>query len=298
MALAKKKGILLIIGGSEERSGDGRILREYVRNAGDSAACIAVLDIAAEKNPEFGETYKKAFRALGAHRVNVVQISQREEASDPKALALIQDATGIFFPGGDQLAMTALLGGTPIDRAIHEQFEKGVIIGGTSAGAAMMSDAIIIRGDSESAPFLGAIEMAPGLQLLLGVIIDTHFSQRGRYGRLIAAVAQYPHVLGIGIDENTAILVTGNEFTVIGEGSVTIIDASSTSYTNLPHLRKGDHLALSDLRLHILPDGYQFDLHKRAPVSREVVSTKKNGRTRKRLPSARSKEPAGPPLRT
>lgn len=269
-----------------------------MQNAGDTTARIAILDIAAEKNPEIGETYKRAFRELGAERVNVVRISQRQEASDPKALEVIQEATGIFFPGGDQLAMTALLGGTPIDRAVHEQYDAGIIIGGTSAGAAMMSDAIIIRGDSERAPFLGAIEMAPGLQLLLGVIIDTHFSQRGRHGRLIAAVAQYPHVLGIGIDENTAILVEANKFTVIGEGSVTIIDASSTSYTNLPYLRKGDHLALNDLRLHILPDDYQFDLNKRIPIPRESPSSKRNGQTRKRLSSSRSKQAAGPRLRT
>ena len=296
--MTKRKGTLLIIGGSERRDGDGRILEEYVRHAGGSKGRIAVLDIAAEKSPDVKESYNRAFRKFGAGQVKTIQISQRVEASDPEALNAIQRATGIFFPGGDQLAMTALLGGTPIDRAVHEQFEAGVIIGGTSAGAAMMSDAIIIRGDAERSPFLGAIEMAPGLQLLLGVIIDTHFSQRGRHGRLISAVAQYPHVLGIGIDENTAILVNGHEFTVIGEGAVTIIDASFTTYTNLPHLRKGDYLALNDLRLHILPDGYQFDLDKRIPFSREVPFSKKNGRSRKRLPSSRSKEPAGPRLRT
>jgi cyanophycinase len=304
MVLATKKGILLIIGGSEERSSRGRILKEYVDRAGGAKARIAVIDIAAEKTSEIGAKYTTVFRRLGAAKVRIVQVSHREEASSQHALKVIENATGIFFPGGNQLAMTALLGGTPMDRVVHDRFEEGIIIGGTSAGAAMMSDAIIIRGDAERAPFLGAIEMAPGLQLLLGVIIDTHFSQRGRYGRLIAAVAQYPHVLGIGIDENTAILVQGDEFTVIGEGAVTIIDASSVSYTNLPHLNKGDLLALNDLRLHILPESYQFDLNKRIPVSRETLLSRRNGRkhknerTRNRLPALGSRQAAGPRLRT
>jgi cyanophycinase len=290
MRQSRLKGRLLASGGAERRDGNGIILGEFVKQAGGSRAHVVLIVVGAEKDPEVGESYSGAFAELGVKETTVVQITQREEAGDEEALKAIKHATGIFFPGGDQLHVTALLGGTSMDKAIHDRYDAGVIIAGTSAGAAMMSDAIIIRGNAERNPVLGGIDMGHGLEFLLGAVLDTHFSQRGRYGRLISAVAQYPRVLGIGIDENTAILVIDGMLKVIGEGAVTIIDASMSSYTNLPLIRMGDNLSLHDIRLHILADGYQFDLNKRLPVTEEVIA-KKNGRSRKRVHTPKAQQP-------
>jgi cyanophycinase len=290
MRQSRLRGRLLASGGAERRDGHGIILGEFVKLAGGPRAQIAFIVVGAEKDPEVGESYSRAFAELGVKETTVLQITQREEAGEEEALRAVKRATGVFFPGGDQLHVTALLGGTPMDKAIHDRYDAGVIIAGSSAGAAMMSDAIIIRGNAERNPILGGIEMGHGLEFLLGAILDTHFSQRGRYGRLISAVAQYPHVLGIGIDENTAIVVIDGILTVVGEGAVTIIDASASSYTNLPLIRMGDNLSLHDIRLHILADGYQYDLNKRRPITEEVIS-KKNGRTRKRVKSSRARQP-------
>ena len=290
MKQSRMKGRILAIGGAEHRGADGIILGEFIKQAGGPKARVVVIVTGAEEDPEVGKTYTKVFEQLGAKDTAVIQITQREEASDERRLSAVEQATGVFFPGGDQLHATALLGGTPMDKTIHDRYDSGVIIAGTSAGAAMMSDAIVIRGNAERNPVLGGIEMGHGLEFLLGAIIDTHFSQRGRYGRLISAVAQYPHVLGIGIDENTAMLVIDGIFTVIGEGAVTIIDASASSYTNLPLIRMGDNLALHDIRLHILADGYKFDLNKRLPITEEVIS-KKTGRPKKRINSSRARQP-------
>jgi cyanophycinase len=198
--------------------------------------------------------------------VKAVDVSARADALRPESLEAIEHATGLFFTGGDQLHITSLLGGTEMQALIHRRYEKGLVVGGTSAGAAMMSNSMIIGGESDESPKVGAVKIGPGMDLIIGAIIDTHFAQRGRFGRLLTAVAHYPQDLGLGLDEKTAMVVDRNEFEVIGEGAVTVIDGGAMHYTSLPYTEEGNGLSLYGVSVHVLSAGARFDLSKRAPI--------------------------------
>jgi cyanophycinase len=281
MRLAHPKGLLFVIGGGEDKEGDCTILAEFVRLAGGDKARLVVMTVATDEPEEVGLEYQKTFRRLGAKSVRIVDVSARSDTLDKRRLAALKQATGIFFTGGDQLHVTSLIGGSEMDLLLHELYERGVIIGGTSAGAAMMSNSMFVRGPGEENPRLETLQLGPGVEFLLGGMIDTHFSQRGRHGRLIAAVAQYPHDLGIGIDENTALVVKDGVFEVIGKGAVTVIDAGGLTYTNVPDLEPDEGLALYNLKLHVLPAGHRFSLTERQPII-EKHSRAENETTRVR----------------
>jgi cyanophycinase len=163
-----------------------------------------------------------------------------------------------------------LTGGTPLQELILDKFNKGMTIGGTSAGAMMMSSSTLLSGASDNAPKLGSIEVAPGMELLERSIIDTHFSQRGRHGRLLSSVAHNPQVLGIGIDERTAMVVIGNEFEVIGEGAVTVVCAKNSMHTNLPYIKTEETIGIFGVNFHVLPEGYKYDLATREPIVPDI----------------------------
>ncbi len=272
MAQSQAKGQLVIIGGAEDKEGECTILREFVRRAGGTKARIVIMTAATELPREVGENYIRIFERLGAEDVRIVDTETREDASSSTALEAIEKATGIFFTGGDQARITSILKDTEIDTKIHERFQAGIVIGGTSAGAAVMPDVMIVEGDSETNPRMEIVELGPGMGFLPGVVIDQHFSQRGRLGRLIAALAQQPAVLGFGIDENTAMVVSNNQFEVIGEGSVTVVDDSNVTHTNVDEILKDEALAVCGAKLHILPHGYKFDLKARKPILNNVPS--------------------------
>ncbi|WP_315790233.1 cyanophycinase [Fischerella sp. JS2] len=257
---------LVIIGGAEDKEGDCQILREFVRRAGGTKARIVIMTAATELPREVGENYIRVFERLGAEDVRIVDTETREDGSSLTALEAINKATGIFFTGGDQARITSILKDTEIDAAIHKRFSEGMVVGGTSAGAAVMPDVMIVEGDSETNPRIEIVDMGPGLGFLPGVVIDQHFSQRGRLGRLISALAQQPAVLGFGIDENTAMIVIDNQIEVIGEGSVTIVDESEVIHNNVDEILKDEALAICGARLHILPHGYKFDLKTHKPI--------------------------------
>lgn len=266
MASSEIKGQLVIIGGAEDKEGDCIILREFVRRAGGVNARIAVMTVATGLPEEVGRTYTGVFERLGVEDVQIVDTAHSEDASAPKALEAIEKATGVFFTGGDQARITDLLKDTELDKAIHRRYAEGIVVGGTSAGAAMMPDVMIVEGDSQTNPRLEIVEMGPGMGFLPGVVIDQHFLQRGRLGRLLSAVTQQPVVLGFGIDENTAIAVSNDQFEVIGEGAVTIVDVAELTHTNLGQILKDEDLAICGAKLHILPHGYRFDLKTRKPI--------------------------------
>jgi cyanophycin synthetase len=260
------RGKLYVIGGKVDREGDRTILREFVRDAGEAKAVVVVMTVATDQPHESGEDYREAFRALGVTDVRVVDVSRRKDAFDEDSLRAIERATAVFFTGGDQLHVTSLLGGTPMQEVLFRKYAGGFVLGGTSAGAAMMSNTMIIRGDSNRNPRFGAIDIAPGMDFVPNTIIDTHFSQRGRLGRLLTAVAHYPQDLGLGIDENTALVVTDSQFEVIGENSVTVADGGGITYTTLPDIEQNQSLSLHGVKVHVLAAGQRFDLSKRAPV--------------------------------
>lgn len=257
---------LVIIGGAEDRDGDSQILREFVRRAGGLKSKIVIMTAAAELPRDAGENYIRVFERLGAEGVRIVDTETRDDASSSTALEAIAKATGIFFTGGDQARITSILKDTEIDAAIHQRFSEGMVVAGTSAGAAVMPDQMIVEGDAQTHPRMEIVAMGPGLGFLPGVVIDQHFSQRGRLGRLLSALVQEPAGLGFGIDENTAMVVTDHQIEVIGEGSVTIIDESEATYNNMGEILKDEPLAIFGAKLHILPDGYKFDLKTRQPI--------------------------------
>ncbi|WP_350343724.1 cyanophycinase [Proteinivorax tanatarense] len=266
--MEKIEGNLLIIGGAEDKEKDCTILREFVKLAGSGEAKIVIMPTAADQPEAVGKLYNSLFKDLGVRDVEVLKIESRYDAFSKVAQKTIEEATGVFFTGGDQLKITSLLGGTPVDFSLQRAYKSGVVIAGTSAGAAAMSATMIIGGNSDSSPQMGILNMAPGMALFNQVVIDQHFAQRGRLGRLISAVAQNPYILGIGIDEDTAILVDAQaNLKVIGSQTVTIVDGYNSSYTNVSELRPKQALAITDAVVHILPNGYRFDLKNRKPVT-------------------------------
>lgn len=259
-----QSGQLLIIGGSEDKKGECTILREFVRRAGGRDARIAVMTVATSLPGELGSDYRYLFEKLGADLVDIVDTERREDASYSRNIEVIKNATGVFFTGGDQARITDILKDSEIDDLLHQKFAQGLVIAGTSAGAAMMSDMMIVEGEGETNPCLNTVTLEPGMGFLPGVVIDQHFSQRGRLGRFISALLQQPAVLGFGIDEDTAIAVTGDDIEVIGKGAVTIIDIASISHTNLDESLHDEALAVCGAKLHILSHGYRFSLKQRA----------------------------------
>lgn len=256
----------MIIGGAEDKEGDCKILREFVRRSGGQNARLVVMTAATDLPDEVGKDYIQVFERLGAAEIRVVDTRSPKDAADPEKLDTIRNATGVFFTGGDQARITASLKDTPMDSLLHQQLAEGLTIGGTSAGAAMMPDVMIVEGTSATNPRPEVAEMGPGMGFLPGIVIDQHFAQRGRLGRLLAAVAQQPVVLGFGIDENTAIAINGNHVEVIGEGAITVIDVASITHSNISSILKDEDLAICGTTLHILPHGYQFDLQRRSLI--------------------------------
>ncbi|MCF4970443.1 cyanophycinase [Nostoc sp. CMAA1605] len=266
MTTSENKRQLVIIGGAEDKDGDSQILREFVRRAGSTRANIVIMTAATELPRDVGENYIRVFERLGAEKVRIVDTETREDATSSTALEAIAKATGIFFTGGDQARITSILKDTELDRAIHQRYGEGIVIGGTSAGAAVMPDKMIVEGDSETNPRPEIVDMGPGLGFLPGVVIDQHFSERGRLGRLITALVREPAVLGFGIDENTAMVVTDSQIEIIGQGSVTVVDDSEATYNNLDEILRDEALAVCGAKLHILPHGFKFDLKTRKPI--------------------------------
>jgi cyanophycinase len=228
---------------------------------------VVVVTVATNEPEEAREKYDSLFRGRGIKHVSTVDVSQRSDAFAEASLKAIREADALFFTGGDQLNVTSLLGGTPVHNLIQDRFEEGIIIAGTSAGAAMMSGTMIISGGSGNPPMVGGVEFAPGMDLISNTVIDTHFSQRSRHGRLLTAVAHHPQEIGIGIDERTAMVLRNNVFKVVGEGVVTVVDGSQMRYCDLPYRKKLEPVGMFAANIHSLPEGYSFNLKTREPIA-------------------------------
>lgn len=264
------KPTLVIIGGGEDKKTDKRILKELIKLSGEDRAKIGIITTATSKPEEVGLEYENIFYDLGAKKVNTIPITDRKRSSIKSHLDNILDYDCLFFTGGDQLRISSIIGGTYFHNKLYEFYSQGKVLAGTSAGASMMSDIMIVEGDDEEAPMKVTINLAPGMGLIKNVIIDQHFNQRGRIGRLLAGVAQNPHILGIGIDEDTAIIVEDNSrFSVLGNGVVTIVDGRNIQYTNISEQFPDEPLALTNVTIHILPEYFGYDLtHKKAIIKK------------------------------
>lgn len=267
MTIDHGKGTLVIIGGAEDKQRECTILRKVIELAGGSKARLVILTTATERPAEVGQEYAKIFKRLGVENLEILDIPNRGMGQKESTVTIIEEAGAIFFTGGDQLRITSLLGGTALDRALHRAYKRGAVVAGTSAGASVMSTTMIVEGAGQEAPKQNTVKMAPGMGLLDGVVIDQHFAQRGRLGRLLTAVAQNPCILGIGLDEDTAIVVyPSGEFEVIGSQTVTIIDGVEIKHTNVSEVQPNQGLALTDVKLHVLPAGYGYSLQERRPL--------------------------------
>lgn len=259
-----RKGNLVIIGGAEDKYGESSILEEVVNMVGGEDAIIGIFTTATQHPQEAGEEYRDVFMRLGVRDTEILNINTRDDANRDENVRKLRDVTGFFFTGGDQLRITSILGGTRTCEALHHAFSEGTAVIGTSAGASVMSSTMIVEGNSNDAARKCTLKMAPGLSLVDGVIIDQHFDQRGRLGRLLCGVAENPGVLGIGIDEDTAIRVYPEEyFEVLGSNAVTVIDGRSIISTNVSELQPDEILAITNASLHVLSKGYGFDFKKK-----------------------------------
>jgi cyanophycinase len=261
------RGTLLIIGGAEDPDdNDLRILPHLVKLAGGKRARLIVCAAATEDPTGSLRNYQAIFEKIGVADVVGAPFADRCEGEDPKLLEQLERATGVFMIGGDQLRITSLIAGTPFDRRMRERFEQErLLVAGTSAGAAAMSSTMIIRGEGDSVRRC-AVELAPGLTYLNDTVIDTHFDRRGRIQRVMAVFAQNPGTIGMGIDGNTAVEITPSQrLTVLGSGVVFIFDGR-VSHTNASQIKDTDPMALTDVKVHVLPEGYGFSLKSKRPI--------------------------------
>jgi cyanophycinase len=259
----ERHGRLFIIGGGEDRKDDKIVLSRLVELAGGSDARIAVVTAASTLHHEMWSVYDEAFGALGVRQRAPVVIENRDDANDETRAEALFNADAVFMTGGDQKRLLQLIGGTKIDKAMHRALrERGACIAGTSAGASAMSEHMLWEGGTRDPhPEKGTVHLAAGLGFVRRVVIDQHFSERQRLGRLLSIVAQNPYLLGCGIDEDTALVVEpGVGLEVVGEGAVTLLDGREM-LSNYLEIDERERLELTNVKLHLLPAGarYYFD---------------------------------------
>jgi cyanophycinase len=266
VVVRRTRGEVMVVGGHEDHSGARHILREFVRLAGGETAQIAVVATAAQDPDAAADGYVEAFQRLGVASCKGVHVAEREDAADAEVAASLADVSGIFFTGGDQLRITAVLGGTAAEAAIVRAHRQGAVVAGTSAGASAMSSTMIVGGESDASPRREVVRMSPGLGLLPELVIDQHFAQRGRLSRLLAAIGQNPGILGVGVDEDTAFVVDPEGMLrVVGSATVTILDGRGIRLSSASEADLEQSLTVTGVTLHILAEGYRFDLRSRRP---------------------------------
>ena len=260
------RGAIMPIGGAEDKINARTVLKRFVEMCGLRKSRIAVIPTASEA-PQTGARYKELFLAEGCAAVDVLEIHARDETDQAEHLGALDQATGIFFTGGNQLRLSTILGGTPIATHVRRLNARGVHVAGTSAGAAFVSEHMIAFGAEGSTPIAGNVTLAPGLGLTNRVVVDQHFRQRDRLGRLMAALAYNPFAVGLGLDEDTAAIIgPDNRLEVVGTGGITIVDASSLEYSSMAHTECGQPVELIGVRLHVLIQGARYDLEARRAV--------------------------------
>jgi cyanophycinase len=257
-------GPLFAIGGHEDKSGQRTILSAVAEHVAGGRLVIAT--VASHEPDGYFDGYRAAFGALGVSELAELYVSERAQAVDGAIGTPLADAAGVFFTGGDQLRIVSQIGDTPIERMVRDIHQRGGVIAGTSAGASVQGDTMLVTGAGSESHRIGDLHMAPGLALIPDVIIDQHFAERGRIGRLLGAVAHNPRLLGIGLDEDTAIKVEGGCFEVLGSGGVTIVDAARVTRSNIAEAKPNRVLSLHNVTLHALSAGDRFDLVTRRPI--------------------------------
>lgn len=268
------RGWIIPIGGAENKENDRHILERFVQCSGGREADIVVIPTASRLH-ETGPRYLRLFQEMGAARVDVMDFDTRRDCQEPSRLQRLEQASGIFFTGGNQLRLTTLLGGTPVAKLVRLRNAAGAAVGGTSAGASFLSEHMIAFGDEGSSVISGSVRLAPGLGLTNRFVIDQHFRQRDRLGRLLTALAYNPFAVGIGLDEDTAAFIGPDETVeVAGSGGVTVVDASDVSYSSMDSVTEGEPVCMLGLKLHILVAGATFNMHTRVASPGSLLQPK------------------------
>lgn len=282
------KGILIPIGGNEDKgSGENEmytldfiqegILSHVVRESGGPNAKIVVIPTASSIPEEVGENYLQAFGKLGCKHVEVMHIKKRSHSEKPENLQMIAEADCVMFSGGDQSNIVKRIGGTAMHQLLLDKYQnEEFVIAGTSAGAMCMSTEMIAGGSATESLFKGAVRMRDGMGFIPELIIDSHFIQRGRFGRMSEAVAKFPNLLGMGLAEDTGVVIKNcNEFKVIGSGMVVLFDPSKLTHNNEEILEPGTPMSMSNLIVHILSNSDQFIINERRidilPIDAEFI---------------------------
>ncbi len=253
------RGYLIPIGGAEEKFNNPEILDRFVEICGGKSARISIIPTASELE-DTGRNYEKLFRKLGIRHARVLQIETREDCYDDEWLSYIEKSDGVFMTGGNQLRLSTTIGGTPVAQLIRRRNVSGMHVAGTSAGAAFMPEHMIAGGHEGATPSPDLVTMAPGLGLTNAFIIDQHFRQRDRLGRLLTALAYNPFAIGIGLDEDTAAFIRpGDNIEVVGSGGITIIDPTDLKHSSMDRAGRGEPVSLINIKLHILISGGRYD---------------------------------------
>lgn len=271
----ERRGFIVPIGGAEEKVRDRAILTRFVDLCGGADARIAVIPAASELE-ETGRRYEALFADIGVAYVRNFPFRSRADCESEECLADLERSTGVFLTGGNQLRLATILGGTRVGRALREASGRGTHIAGTSAGAAFLSEHMIAFGAEGPSPRANMVTLAPGLGLTNRIIVDQHFRERDRIGRLMTAVGYNPFALGLGLDEDTAAFIGPDDvFEVAGSGSVSVLDPSDLTYSSMDSAHQSEPVCLVGLRLHVLTEGWKFDMHlreAREPAAQPVAA--------------------------
>ncbi|PZO12640.1 MAG: cyanophycinase [Leptolyngbya foveolarum] len=273
MAVATRYPII-IIGGAEDKTGECTILKAFFESAGGNGAKIGIIPSASREPTLVGTRYYEIFTNMGAQQVQVLDIRYRSECDEPRWLDILRECTGVFITGGDQLRLHELTGKTPLMRAIKAGIkDKNLVVAGTSAGAAIMGENMIAGGSSGESPNQALVDLTEGLGIVPELLVDQHFHNRNRMARLLSAIAAHPDRLGVGIDEDTSIALTGKgSFEVIGKGSITIVDPGDMTHTSYDAAGETAPISLHNLKVHILKHGDHYDYKRRRVLSPQLVS--------------------------
>jgi cyanophycinase len=271
-----RPGLIMAIGGAEDKVRERVVLRRFVEASGGAGARIVVLATASEF-PETGERYSELFAGMGAEEVDVLRVRNREDAIEAgdDVYETVGMATGFFMTGGSQLRISSALGGTALAAALRRRHAEGMVVAGTSAGAAVLSRHMISMGESGGTPRRRLVQMAQGLGFAPDLVVDQHFRRRDRMGRLLTALSYNPEPLGLGVDEDTAAMIDGDGvLTVLGSGAVTVVDASALRFTDSHAVHRGQPVAMLGLKVDFLTSGCRYDVRRRSGMVPELVSDK------------------------
>lgn len=260
---SRDRGFIIPIGGGERKVKTSTILNRFIELSGSRKARIVIIPTASRLE-DTGDRYHEIFTEIGIDTVDIVTLDTREDCEDPTKLAKLENATGIFMTGGDQLRLSTIIGGTSVAKLMRKANAEGVHIAGTSAGAAFIPEHMIAFGRGGATPKSGLATLAPGLGLTNAVIIDQHFRERGRLGRLLSALAYNPFAVGLGVDEDTAAFIGPDDvIEVLGSGGLTVIDPTDLQHSSMADVGRGKPVCLIGIRLHILLAGGRYDLSTR-----------------------------------